>query len=74
MAQEETETKINNYNPAKGFMNKTRYDNSTRHSTDGCFGSRHTSVVVPWENVAFGTTLRPECCAASCFGRSVRCK
>ena len=26
IAQEETETKINNYDPIKGFINKTQYD------------------------------------------------
>lgn len=40
MAQEETETKINNYNHVKGFLNKTQYDKTV-------LGIQQASVSVP---------------------------
>lgn len=40
MAQEETETKINNYNHVKGFLNKTQYDKTL-------LSIQQTSVSVP---------------------------
>jgi len=40
IAQEETETKINNYNPVKGYLNKTQYEKTL-------LGIQQRSVSVP---------------------------
>ncbi|KAK2517100.1 hypothetical protein Q9233_013401 [Columba guinea] len=44
MAQEETETKINNYNHVKGFLNKTQYDKTL-------LSIQQTSVSVPNDSI-----------------------